>query len=493
MDKDLNLSLPGNPRYQPKDLKPVMGYDYLARYFVWVELAVIDVFGKGGVIPPAVYALLTDEIRADVLSITTTEMDTREREVTGHDIRALVQLIQERMPEELRRWVHVPLTSYDVIDTARAVMFKVAHREVVRPKMKRILALFAELMTKHADDLQIGRTHGQHATPITFGFWLTTVGRRLFDDITAADDSVSKLVGKIAGPVGAKNALVWLEIALDPPKTFGMRFLDRSVGFELHVDMAPIATQIVPPEPLARYLNDLLLLSAALAQFADDCRQLMRSEIGEIGEEFQEAQVGSSTMAHKRNPVTFEGVIGAYTKNVSEYAKVLMTLTSEHQRDLTASSVMRDFPVIVVNLVTQIDALLRPGKKDKRPFLARIFFNKERARERALEARELALAEPLYLLLQTAGQYPGDAHDLVNHGIVPRLAGGAHSTMFEAVEEVASGNTGLSAAWKGMSDKARHLFGPAEDQTDVSREPYAGEAGQLARQTAAKISEYVSH
>src|SRR3989344_5691399 len=137
MNKILNLSLPGNPRYQPKDLKPDMGYDHLASYFVQVELAVIDVFGKRGVIPQAVYDLLTDEVRAAVLSITTTEMDTREREVTGHDIRALVQLMQERMPEELRRWVHVPLTSYDVIDTAPPALFTRGHRGGVRPQAKK--------------------------------------------------------------------------------------------------------------------------------------------------------------------------------------------------------------------------------------------------------------------------------------------------------------------------------------------------------------------
>lgn len=488
-EKSLNLMLPGNPRYQPRDLKPLMGYDMLARYYVEVELTVLAELAHIGVIPAETYALLTPEVERAVLAITTSEVDKLEREVTGHDIRALVQLMQEHMPEKLRPWVHVPLTSYDVIDTARALMFYRTHKAVIAPKVREVLALFAEQITEYAHDLQIGRTHGQHAVPITIGFWLATVAHRILDNLGLADDALLNLEGKIAGPVGAKNALTWLAAAF-PSKAEGLRSLQESVGDRLGIPMAYVSTQIVPPEALAEYLHALVLLSGSFAQFANDCRHLMRSEIAEVAEEFEATQVGSSTMAHKRNPITFEGIVGAHTKTVAEYGKVLATLVSEHQRDLTASSVMRDYPTIVVNLVSQLDALLRLGKKNKKPFLARLRFDRVRAAVRAERAREAALAEPLYLLLQTAGGFTGDAHSFVNHLVVPRL--GPATTMLESVELMAPLDTEFAKAWRQIPEEARALFTRIEPDTpNQTIKAYAGESAALAKKVVESISLYL--
>jgi len=122
--KGKNLALPGNPRYQPKELVPFFGYDNLYKPAVKVEIATLKVLGEIGVIPKEEITLLTSEVKSKILSITTTQVDDIERNVTKHDIRALVRIIQEILPPKLRRWVHIPLTSYDVLDTARILQFK---------------------------------------------------------------------------------------------------------------------------------------------------------------------------------------------------------------------------------------------------------------------------------------------------------------------------------------------------------------------------------
>lgn len=447
-----NLALPGNPRYQPKDLVPIFGYDNLMLPAIEVELATMKTLGMLGIISPDDLSLLTDEVVQNLRTITTTQVDERERAVTKHDVRALVQLMQERMPEPLRRWVHVPLTSYDVLDTARILQFKRAYRNVVRPKLHAVIDALRRSALRYADVPQIGRTHGQHALPVTAGFWLATILHRMVENVIFLDWCEHGLTGKISGAVGAYNAQVGLGI--NPGS--GYQSFEELVLLELRLQPASISTQILPPERLSRFLYGIREASAAIAQFANDCRHLMRTEIGEVREPFEKGQVGSSTMAHKRNPVSFEGVMGAWEKSDAEFGKVLRTSLSEHQRDLVGSSLMRDFPILVVNLVTQLDTLLRPGKDDARPLLERIVVDEEAcARNLALQG-DLFLAEPLYLALQMAG-FTGDAHHVVNHRAMP-LVGAQCPSLVAAVARLAEEDVHIGAAWNAIPDETRSLF-----------------------------------
>ena len=138
-----NLSLPGNPRYQPKDLQSVFGYDNLFRAVAEVEIATMKTLAEIGIIPEADIALLTPAIEQELLAITTTEVDDVERKVTKHDIRAWVRIAQSKVDPKLRRWIHVPLTSYDALDTARALQFVRGH-EVVRRLTDKVIGHFVE-------------------------------------------------------------------------------------------------------------------------------------------------------------------------------------------------------------------------------------------------------------------------------------------------------------------------------------------------------------
>ena len=470
-----NLTMPGNPRYQPEDLVGMFGYDNLARSLLEVELAALETLAEAGIIKAEDYALLTPDIKQKLFFITTTEMDRVEREVTRHDIRALVRLMQETLPEPLRRWVHVPLTSYDVIDTARALQFSRAHECAVRPKIARIVRLLKEQASQHADTGQIGRTHGQHALPVTAGFWFATVLSRVLCNADELERHAGGLVGKISGAVGAYNAQVGLGISGGEGSAFEERVLKR-----LNLKPAPISTQILPPEPLAYYLFSAVGLSAAFGQLGRDARHLMRSEIAELQEPFEKGQVGSSTMAHKRNPLNFENLEGTWIKNRNEFGKVLDTMISEHQRDLVGSSVSRDFPTLIVNLVSQMDVLLRKGR-DGREFLARLAVNKDACERNLDSCGDIILAEPLYLALQMHG-YPGDAHEVINHKAMPLVSGGV--TLVQAVESLAKEDLELQAAWDKIPRDLHRLFCEPHN--------YVGRARQKVREVCDRAEEYLA-
>lgn len=471
-----NLALPGNPRYQPKDLQAIFGYDNLMQGPIEVEIAVLQTLGEIGVIPRSEIELLTPEVIEDVRRITTTEVDEVERKITKHDIRALVMLIQKRLPEPLRRWVHVPLTSYDVLDTGRIMQFLKAHDQVVLPLAVNIIRILGERTREEAASLQIGRTHGQHALPITVGFWLATLLSRILHCAEELGYCADNLAGKISGAVGAYNAQVGLNIeCLCEDGTFEGKVLAR-----LGISPARISTQILPPEPLAQYLFLCVLLSAALAQLGRDCRNLMRSEIEEIGEPFAQGQVGSSTMAHKRNPINFEQLEGMFLKNKSEFGKVLDTLVSEHQRDLVGSSLMRDFPTIVVNLVTQMNTLLRKDDSGQ-SFLGRIKVDRAACERNFRISADVVLAEPLYIALQMAG-YGGDAHKLVNHEAMP-LAKEQGISLVDAVAIIADNDEAVAAAMRNIP----------EDVIDLLHAPekYIGKASEKTLEIAKVAKEYV--
>ena len=432
-----NLSLPGNPRYQPKDLQRHFGYDNLFRCVAEVEIATMRTLADIGVIPPADIVLLTPEIEQKLLSITTSEVDEVERKITKHDIRAWVRLAQEQSPLGLRRWIHVPLTSYDVLDTARSLQFLRAHTEVVKPLADKVIGHFIERTRTFASQKQIGRTHGQHALPITVGFWFATILSRILRNLESANAAAYGLVGKISGAVGAYNAQKAVGI-IERCKSKGIGACsakDVASGVANYADVptfeqlvlkklglkpAPISTQILPPEPLADYLFACVKLSASLGQFGRDGRHLMRSEIAELGEPFDKGQVGSSTMAHKRNPINFENLESTWLKTKSEFGKVMDVLISEHQRDLVNSAIARDFPTIVVNVVSQLNTLLRGDP----PFIARISVDPEACKHNLeLQGAEI-LAEPVYIALQMAG-YTGDSHRVVNELALPLVKQGS--------------------------------------------------------------------
>ncbi|MGE5297825.1 MAG: lyase family protein [Acidobacteriaceae bacterium] len=469
--------MPGNPRYQPKELVPFFGYDNLVGWMAQVEIAGLNTLGRSGIIPPEDFELLTDEVIKKVGAIPTSEVDRVESEKTKHDVRAWVLLAKEVLPEKLHRWVHVPYTSYDALDTGRSLMFIRAYRDVIKPKTREVIRLMAGLVEKFATQVQIGRTHGQHALPITVGFWLATILSRVMANYEMLQLHSEHLVGKISGAVGAYNAQVALGFddarSLHSAHTFEQLILDS-----LGLPAARISTQILPPEPLAYFLHACAMMSATFGQFGRDCRHLMRSEIGEIAEEFESGQVGSSTMAHKRNPISFENLEGMWLRTKNEYGKVFDTLLSEHQRDLVGSSVYRDFPIIPINLTVQLNTLLRKNKAGV-PFLSRITVSKDACEANLKTSAAFVLAEPIYIALQMAG-YPHDAHKLINEQAMA-VAKEQKIVLFEALYVLAEKDFELDEALSRIPQSMRNDFYYPERYVGKAREK-ALEIVALARE-----------
>ena len=457
----MNTALPGNPRYQPKQLVPVFGYDNLYRTVAEVELATLNVLGEIGVIPSDEIVFLTTEKREEVLSIPTSEVDRIERQITNHDIRAWAERAKEILPQSLGRWIHIPLTSYDPLSTGRVLQFIRAHNDVLWPSITKVVSIFADMVRRFADVIQIGRTHGQHALPITVGFWFATILDRIIRNAVQMNYFASALEGKISGAVGAHNAQYGLQFSDRCGETsFEDRILNR-----LGLKSAPISTQILPPEGLAYYLHSCMMMSAALAQFGCDSRHLMRSEIGEVIEAVED-QGSSSTMAHKINPIKFENLQGMWIKNKNEYGKVADTLISEHQRDLVGSCVARDFPIIVVNLQQQFNTLLRENERGF-SWLARITVNEEALAHNFAMSAGVILAEPMYIALEMAG-YNG-AHKLINKTLVPR-ARASGIPLLEVMKHYGESDTDVAEAVERIPEDILELLGHPERYTGDAKE-----------------------
>jgi adenylosuccinate lyase len=346
--------------------------------------------------------------------------------------------------------VHCFLTSYDVLGTGAVLHYLDAHRNVVMPAVTGVIIDLVELVRKYADLVQIGRTHGQHALPITVGFWLATILDRVVTNVVRLDELASNLTGKISGPVGASNAVETLGIAA----RCGGDTFERRVLRELGLEPSPISTQILPPESVAYYLHAAVLLSAALGQLGLDCRQLARTEIAEIT---QLDGSSSSAMAHKTvNPITYENTQGMSLLSRNAYGLVFDCLQSEHQRDLVGSSLMRSWPAVIVYLQEQLDSL--QNKRNGQTFLQRLTVNAERCKANLALKADVLAAEMVYIALLMAG-YPGDAHAVVNKRLVP-YATSMNCHLLDALDEAAIEDSAVGDAFArvpaDLRERLRH-------------------------------------
>lgn len=355
-----------------------------------VEKALVVVLSKRGICPQEV----VKEVEEAIQEIHAREV-YQEEERTRHNIRALVNCICKRIAPSSRPYVHLTATSMDIVDTAQALLFQRANEELLLPAVSRLLSQWILLAERERDTLQIGRTHGQHALPITFGLAMAVYVQRLGDRMERMIEAGGNLRGKMAGAVGAYNAS---SLFFSDPFTF-----EEEVMAALHLKKSPISSQIVPPEYLLDYMHTLISTFGVLANFSDDMRHLQRTEIGEVGEYFEADQVGSSTMPQKRNPINYENVKSMWKAFMPRMMTSYLDQISEHQRDLTNSASSRFLPEIMVGLYLSVNRLERVCRK--------FTVDGEAMLKNLKEGGTHIMAEPLYLLLSSQG-HP-DAHEAV--------------------------------------------------------------------------------
>jgi adenylosuccinate lyase len=284
------------------------------------------------------------------------------------------------------------------MDTAAALRYRAFVRDVVLPDLLGLQMQLITLARANAHQVQIGRTHGQHAVPITFGFAVALYVSRVGSRIEAILSAQHALRGKFSGAVGAFNALSLLE-PLDPARY--ERELLRDLG--LTPSATSIASQIVEPEPVTDLTYAVVSCFSVLANIADDIRHLVRTEIGEIVDHYEATEVGSSTMPHKMNPKNFENVKSLWKEFMPRMSTVFMDQLSEHQRDLTNSASARFLPELFCGFSYAVSRLTGA--------LRTIETNPERMRENVDSSKYHIVAEPLYIALALQG-YP-DAYDRV--------------------------------------------------------------------------------
>ncbi|ADL13799.1 lyase family protein [Acetohalobium arabaticum] len=411
------------------------------RYQTAVEAALVKALAEADVCSTEV----AQEVEEAVKEIKPQEVYEEEKK-TKHNIRALVNCIQQRVSDEAKPYIHFTTTSFDIVDTANSLRYKESAEELIIPTLKRLEEVLMEIALREKETVQIGRTHGQHAVPVTFGFAVAEYVSRLGTRIEAVIESSQQLKGKIAGAVGAYNAS---HLFFDDPEEF-----EANVLAELDLEAGIHSTQIVEPEYITDFIHSLVSCFGVLANFSDDMRHLQRTEIGEVGEHFDKDQVGSSTMPHKRNPINYENVKSMWKQFMPRMMTLYQDQISEHQRDLSNSASSRFIPEVIVGLLSATNRLIRTCEK--------LVVDQQRMEENFNQSKELIVAEPLYILLASLG-HP-DAHEAVR-----KLTLEADETG-QTLRELIQQKDELKPYWEQLSDKQKKLLINPEQYTGLASE-----------------------
>jgi adenylosuccinate lyase len=359
--------------------------DKLARWLD-VELAALEGWAEVGVVPP--------ESVAEIAAKAEPPSPERVAEIealTHHDVAAFVDAVSEELGAE-GRWFHYGLTSSDVVDTALALQIRDAGA-LILAGLERAFAAVVARAEEHRETLQIGRTHGIHAEPTTFGLKLAGWAFELDRDRTRLERALEGMrVGKLSGAVGTYSAT-------DPE-------VERVACERLGLEPAPVSTQILQRDRHAEFLSTLALVAASLEKFALEIRHLARTEVAEVQEPFGEGQKGSSAMPHKRNPVVAERISGL-ARVVRAAATVgLENVALWHERDISHSSAER---VVVPDAFLALDYML-----DRFTWLAEgLIVRPERMRRNLDASHGLFFSQRLLLALVESGLTRDEAYRLV--------------------------------------------------------------------------------
>src|SRR5579871_6182964 len=326
-------------RYTRPEMGRIWSEENKYRQWLEVELAAAEALAETGEVPKESASLLRKNAGFTVARIHEIEREVR------HDVIAFTTAVAESMAAaghaEASRWLHYGLTSNDVVDTAQALMIREAS-ELISKGINSLSSVFKARAFEFKDTVQIGRTHGIHAEPITFGLklalWYDEMRRNISRLSAAAEDL---RVGKISGAVG----------------TFGHigPEAEEKICQRLSLKPAAIASQVIARDRHAAWVNALAVLCATLEKIALEIRHLQRTEVREAEEPFSEGQKGSSAMPHKRNPVTSEQICGLARIVRANAQAGMENIALWHERDISHSSVER---VILADSAILTDYLL---------------------------------------------------------------------------------------------------------------------------------------
>jgi adenylosuccinate lyase len=362
------------------------------KYRCWlhVEGAASTVLAEDGVIPAAAAEAIATKAGFSVKRIQEIEAEVK------HDVIAFTTAVAETLKDQgldgESRWLHYGLTSNDIVDTAQALQVKAAS-DLIRNGLTKFLAVLKRRALEFKHTPTIGRTHGIHAEPTTFGLkllnWFAEMGRNLIRFDAAAEDM---RVGKLSGAVGTFGHL--------KPEH------EERICERLGLKAAPVATQVIQRDRHAAYISTLALIGSTLDKIALEVRHLQRTEVREAQEYFSEKQKGSSAMPHKKNPITSEQISGLARVLRANAQAAFENVPLWHERDISHSSVER---VIFPDSTILVDYLLAKATD----LIDRLLVYPERMKKNLESTGGLIFSGQLLLDLAEAGMLREDAYRLV--------------------------------------------------------------------------------
>lgn len=379
-------------RYGRKEMKSIFSEDHRIDLQLKVEASLARAHAKVGNLPRSAAREITSQAS---ISIVTTERVYEIEAETKHDVMAVVKALSEKCGEA-GKYVHLGATSNDIIDTTTALQFKAA-LEIVEKDLLALLSTLSDLAQRHRETMCMGRTHGQNAIPTTYGFKVAGYASEVMRHLERVRECRKRVcVGKLSGAIGTAAAL--------GPKA---REVQTSMMKDLGLGYEEAATQVVCRDRYTELVCLMANICTSCERYATEVRNLQRSEIAEVAESFDaKKQVGSSTMAQKRNPITAENVCG-----LSRVVRGFVTPTFEnmvlwHERDLSNSSAERfTLPHVMVltdDILTKMESVFRG-----------LTVNKDNMLRNIAAAKGMIMAEPVMMALTSKGIGRQEAHEVV--------------------------------------------------------------------------------
>ncbi|MGB2601468.1 MAG: adenylosuccinate lyase [Candidatus Omnitrophota bacterium] len=372
-------------RYSRPEMARIWTDENKFRKMLEVEILACEAFAKLGEIPKDAVKVIRKKADIDVQRIKEIE------EVTNHDVVAFIKNVSENVGEEAK-YFHYGLTSSDILDTALSVMM-VEAIDII----EKSLAEFVEVLKKKALEYKktpmMGRSHGVHAEPISFGLKLAVYYKEMQRNLERVRDARETIaVGQMSGSVGTFANV-------DP-------YVEEYVCKKLGLKPAGVSSQIIQRDRHAYYLNVLAIVGASLEKIALEIRGLQKTEIGEVQEYFAKGQTGSSSMPHKKNPIICERIVGMARLLRGNATAALENVALWHERDISHSSVER---VIIPDSTILLDYMLAKAK----PLIEKLVVNEEKMLENIGATKGLVHSQHIMLELIKRGATRMKAYEIV--------------------------------------------------------------------------------
>jgi len=392
------------------------------RHMLKVEIACCEAFARLGMMPKSALSVITKKARFDVKRIEEIEKKT------NHDVIAFLMNLSENIGEDAK-YIHMGMTSSDVLDTALSMMM-VEASDILLADLRLLSKALRDKARRHKKAVMMGRTHGVHAEPTTFGLKMALFYDETERNIRRMRDAKEIVrVGKISGAVGT-YANVRPEVESYATKRLGLL-------------PAKISTQILQRDRHAQYLTTLAIIGASLEKFATEIRHLQRTEVGEVEEYFSPTQKGSSAMPHKKNPIMCERICGLARVLRGNALAAIEDMTLWHERDISHSSVER---VIIPDSTILLDYMLNKFSE----LIHSLVVREDVMRENIDRSRGVIFSQRVLLELIRKGMNRMEAYSIVqNCALASQKDGLLFRTVLESDERVARrlGKEGIDACF----------------------------------------------